>query len=361
MSTSQDIRESINKIKNLKQLVNESIKKSNEMLLFVFDKNHKVLAINIPDNNKNELNKHLYDENGNNIGGYGVQVSKDKEYLRFDTIEDAQKWDDERTESHLNKATQNKKYLDLSNIALELRKNKDIDFQVINQGSCFKFAKEVSKLGYNQFTFIFSDEEQEVIHVYIKLSGNLYWDANGFHSKIEIKNEYDLDENTYMYDGDINELDHYCSIDTSSALSTIPISAETWDKIIQIINLNKLKTDINENTIEEKFAYHVTNRKNLKSIMKRGLEPRVPHDYGNNGDTKGVYLFKTIDDTKNALYNWLGERIEEWEEETGKVYDEVVLKINIDGLEEHLIDSVEYEWTCLVVIEPSRIVEVLEM
>ncbi len=76
---------------------------------------------------------------------------------------------------------------------------------------------------------------------------------------------------------------------------------------------------------------------------------------------KGVYLFKTISDTENALYNWLGERIEEWEEEYNEEYDEIVLKINLTGLEISLIDSVEYEWTCLVNIEPSRIVEIIEM
>lgn len=118
---------------------------------------------------------------------------------------------------------------------------------------------------------------------------------------------------------------------------------------------------LNENYFDEKFAYHVTRRKNLPSIKKKGLEPRVPKDYGTSGDIKGVYLFKTIEDTQNALYNWLGERIEEWEEENDKEYDEVVLKINIDGLEQDLIDSVEYEWTCLVNIEPSRIVDVIEM
>jgi hypothetical protein len=128
-----------------------------------------------------------------------------------------------------------------------------------------------------------------------------------------------------------------------------------------IDKVKNFKQFVNENVNESKFAYHVTRRKNLPSINKKGLEPRVPKDYGTEGDIKGVYLFKTIEDTQNALYNWLGERIEEWEEENDKEYDEVVLKINIDGLEEHLIDSVEYEWTCVVNIEPSRIVDVIEM
>ncbi len=128
-----------------------------------------------------------------------------------------------------------------------------------------------------------------------------------------------------------------------------------------IDKVKNFKQFMNENVNEPKFVYHVTRRKNLNSIKKKGLEPRIPKDYGTDGDVKGVYLFKTIEDTQNALYNWLGERIEEWEEENDKEYDEVVLKINISGLEEHLIDSVEYEWTCLVNIEPSRIVDVIEM
>jgi len=128
-----------------------------------------------------------------------------------------------------------------------------------------------------------------------------------------------------------------------------------------IDKVKNFKQSVNEQVNEPKFAYHVTRRKNLPSIKKKGLEPRVPKDYGTDGDIKGVYLFKTIEDTQNALYNWLGERIEEWEEENDKEYDEVVLKINIDGLEQDLIDSVEYEWTCLVNIEPLRIVDVIEM
>lgn len=136
------------------------------------------------------------------------------------------------------------------------------------------------------------------------------------------------------------------------------MSKEMREQIDRVKNWTQF---VNEQVNEPKFAYHVTRRKNLTSIKKKGLESRIPKDYGTDGDVKGVYLFKTIEDTQNALYNWLGERIEEWEEENDKEYDEVVLKINISGLEEHLIDSVEYEWTCLVNIEPSRIVDVIEM
>ena len=118
---------------------------------------------------------------------------------------------------------------------------------------------------------------------------------------------------------------------------------------------------LNENAIDTKLAYHITRRKNLNSIKKKGIEPKIPYDYGTEGDVKAVYLFKTMEDAKNALLNWLGERIEEWEEENDKEYDEVCLEINISGLEEHLIDSVEYEWSCLVNIEPARILNVIEI
>lgn len=118
-----------------------------------------------------------------------------------------------------------------------------------------------------------------------------------------------------------------------------------------------LKEDVQNPLI----GFHVTRRKNLNSIKKKGIEPKVPWDYGTSGDVKGVYLFKNLDDTKNALYNWFGERIEEWEEENDKEFDEVCLKVDLSGLEEYLIDSVEYEWTCVVNIDPTRIIEVFEI
>lgn len=106
------------------------------------------------------------------------------------------------------------------------------------------------------------------------------------------------------------------------------------------------------------LGYHVTSKRNIKSIMKKGLVPHVPEDYGTDGDIEGVYLFKSIEDTRNALYNWFGERIEEIEEETGRDYNEVCLEVDLTDMEGSLIDSVEYEWTCVDVIPPERILRV---
>ena len=108
------------------------------------------------------------------------------------------------------------------------------------------------------------------------------------------------------------------------------------------------------------FGYHITQRRKLKSIMKKGLIPKIPVDFGNSGDLNGVYLFKTKSDAENGLQNWFGERIEEWEEEHTKEFDEICLTIDLTGLEQYLLDSVEYEWTCITIIDPSRIISVNE-
>ena len=111
-----------------------------------------------------------------------------------------------------------------------------------------------------------------------------------------------------------------------------------------------------ENSIPIRYGYHVTSSSNISSIMKNGLEPRVPEDYGAKGDVKGVYLFKTLEDVQTALEQWLGERIEEWEEETGQEYDEVILKIDMSNIDHWaIIDTSPYEWTITDIIPPEAI------
>ena len=125
--------------------------------------------------------------------------------------------------------------------------------------------------------------------------------------------------------------------------------------------MRELIKQVLKEQVETLYGYHVTSKRNLKSIKKNGLEPRVPEDYGTSGDIAGVYIFKTYEDMENALYNWLGERIEEIEEESGEEYKEVALKINLTGMEQYLIDSVDYEWTCVEKIEPDRIIEIIKL
>lgn len=114
-----------------------------------------------------------------------------------------------------------------------------------------------------------------------------------------------------------------------------------------------------ENFNKKIIGYHITDYKNLKSILENGLEPRVPEDFGIDGDTKGIYLFKTPQDFIDALSQWFGERIEEYEEENDITYKETLLVVDLTDLE--LLDTVGFEWTCLDHINPNRIIETYKL
>lgn len=113
--------------------------------------------------------------------------------------------------------------------------------------------------------------------------------------------------------------------------------------------------DFNNNKI---YGWHVTRRSNIPSILKNGLEPRIPEDFGEKGDVEGVYLFKSAEDVTTALSQWMGEIIEDWEEENDEEYDEIVLKVDLTHLTKYLIDTVEYEWTCVTTIPPKNIISI---
>ncbi len=215
-----------------------------DALMYVYNpKNDKLMGFNLI-LHSDEFNNILYDVNGKGQGyGWGPQIDDNGNGLVFDKIEDAQNWHTRREEKTIMKGTQNKKYPVLSKIALQLRKMEDFNFRIINRGSCFRFAKEISKLGYNDFTFIFSEEEQEIIHVYVKLTNNLYWDALGFHTKKDIKIDYDIGKDNLMFDAGIDELNNYCDIDTYQSLTTIPISDNIWKRILNIIRNSKSSKD----------------------------------------------------------------------------------------------------------------------
>jgi hypothetical protein len=227
-----NLQENICRIKEMMGVLTEN----SEYLTYVFNpKTEEVLGYNLV-SHSDKFDEVLYDEKGDNRGyGWGAQKDDENNSLIFNSKEEAQSFFNEKNEKNLIKSTENKNYPDLSLIASQLRKNKNIDYQNINRGSCFKFAKEISKLGYNNFTFIFSEEEQEVIHIYIKLKNNLYWDANGFHKNNDIIRDYEIGEDNIMYDADMSELNHYCNIDTYESLTTIPISNEDWETIVRII------------------------------------------------------------------------------------------------------------------------------
>jgi predicted house-cleaning noncanonical NTP pyrophosphatase (MazG superfamily) len=109
------------------------------------------------------------------------------------------------------------------------------------------------------------------------------------------------------------------------------------------------------------LVYHVTSRRYLTSIVKNGIQPKIPEDYGDGGDEMGIYCFPSMEDVENALMNWLGERIEEWEEDNDKEYLEIVLVLDITGLKIKKNHDVGYEILVKEPISPNRIVEMIEV
>jgi hypothetical protein len=76
----------------------------------------------------------------------------------------------------------------------------------------------------------------------------------------------------------------------------------------------------------EGYLYHVTPKKNLKSIVQGGLRVRTPRDME---DEPGVYLFKDLSDAEDAVTNWMGDRFDEDEELVViKVDDRFVEKVS---------------------------------
>lgn len=109
------------------------------------------------------------------------------------------------------------------------------------------------------------------------------------------------------------------------------------------------------------LVYHVTSKRYLPSIYQNGLTPKIPEDYGENGDEIGIYCFPTMDDLEDAMMNWLGERIEEWEEEEQTEYQEIALVLDISGLKIKEDHEVDYEIIVKEPISSDRIVDLMDI
>lgn len=117
----------------------------------------------------------------------------------------------------------------------------------------------------------------------------------------------------------------------------------------------KLKSMLSE--VEKlSVGYHVTFEHILPKIKAEGLVPQKPKDAD---DLSGVYLFKTLEDCKTALENWMGDRICDMEEEAGRELSEVVLKVDLAGLK--CLDTAGYEYTCIETIHPNRILKIFKL
>lgn len=101
--------------------------------------------------------------------------------------------------------------------------------------------------------------------------------------------------------------------------------------------------------------YHVTDVKNLDSILKNGLVPKIgslSEQLGETGEPKpAIYLFTSKEACVDAMGSWLGEAYDELDEETGEESRHVVLRVEL-GDEEDSDEQVDEEFYEKVVYEP---------
>ena len=100
------------------------------------------------------------------------------------------------------------------------------------------------------------------------------------------------------------------------------------------------------------YFYHVTHKKNVRSIMKNGILPKINRDMN---DIKAVFLFDNMNTLEDAMMNWLGDKFDEDDEL-------VVLTIDKKQLKNIQYDKdVGYEYYTKEIIKPSAILKVENM
>lgn len=97
--------------------------------------------------------------------------------------------------------------------------------------------------------------------------------------------------------------------------------------------------------------YHVTDVKNLDSILKDGLIPRVgplAEQYGVTGEpVPAIYLFTSDTACIQAMYGWLGDAFDELDEKNGEMSRHVVLRVELNDTDEE-----DYEFDEKIVYKP---------
>lgn len=109
------------------------------------------------------------------------------------------------------------------------------------------------------------------------------------------------------------------------------------------------------------LVYHVTSKRYLPSIYQNGLTLNTPEDYGDSGDEIGIYCFPSMEDVENAMMNWLGDRIGEWEDGEQTEYQEIVLVLDISGLKIKENHDVGYEIIVKEPVSADRIVDLVDI
>lgn len=99
---------------------------------------------------------------------------------------------------------------------------------------------------------------------------------------------------------------------------------------------------------QNKHFYHITLKKNVPSIMKRGILPYPEKSV--RFEEKAVYLFDDKTTAEDAIMNWLGDKFPENE-------PLVLITINPIGLKIFSSD-VGYEYRTFDIIDPKHIVSI---
>lgn len=116
--------------------------------------------------------------------------------------------------------------------------------------------------------------------------------------------------------------------------------------------LKEVYDNLMEN-VEQQFAYFIAPAEAIGEIQKQGILPEIP-DWDEEGDNvKGVHMLKTPQDVARVLETWLGANIEYWEDANERPYNEMMLKIDITGLQ--LIEALGNVLISTETIEPQRI------
>ena len=128
------------------------------------------------------------------------------------------------------------------------------------------------------------------------------------------------------------------------------------------MSLSKILREYSEDyDINPSIGYHVTSKNRLNNIKKKGLIPKIPEDYGDSGDVEGIYFFKSRKHAEDAMMGWFGERIEEWEEENDKDFNEILLVVDLSEVNPtNIIDGGEdqFEWIVSEVIPYKQIIKI---
>jgi len=94
--------------------------------------------------------------------------------------------------------------------------------------------------------------------------------------------------------------------------------------------------------------FHVTLQSNIASIFEKGLIPQIGERSERMEHESGIFLFDSYNSVENAMMNWLGEELEDTEE------DIVLLAVKLPD-DFPLKKEVEWEYVSTQTIPPSCI------